>query len=553
MTKIGKPMKQIQKILLVLVISIYSSNLLADTLSAQVDRQKIEMGDIITLILKTDFQSLSRPNFSVLQDQFEILGQQQSNQITMINGNFESFTRWDIRLTPKQLGELIIPPITIDNVSSKPVKISVQKLSQNQGKYGVSFLEASVDIKEAFVQQQIIYTLRYYHLGDLVRGNTRPPLFKDLIATSLTKQLNYQKRINGKNYEVYEWRWAIFPQKSGKLIIPPQIFNGQIVHNRTRKRINQHSKAIELTIKAIPKNYPKQSNWLPASSIQLTEEWLQNKVVRVGDSITQTIQIQAEGLLASQLPEIKLEPQQKLHTYPDKAKLESENTTAGVISQSTREIAIIPTNEGNIKLPSYKIHWWNTNTDQLETAIIKARDLTILASLTTNNTANTTVSITPELNKQQHSDGVKSKAIANKERQIKIWQLISLIILVAWIVTLLLWLRQEKQQKINNKARLQAEKAKANHDNTAPNFCNEDKPKEFYQQLNNWLKQQNDQQKVKEQIQKELTELTSHLFNNQKLSEQCLANICIKAKQVIATEAKAQNSTNADKLEKLYL
>lgn len=536
------------KLFLIFFISFFATNLFADSLHSKVDREEIEMGDIITLVVKTDFQTFTSPNFSSLNDQFSILGKDQSSQITMVNGHFNSYTRWDIRLAPKQVGELIIPPFQLANVVSNPIKIAVKQPSQNQNTYGVSFFEASVNKSQAYVQQEIIYTLRFYHLGDLTRGNTRPPVFKETISKQLTKQTNYQKNVNGSHYEVYEWSWALYPQKSGELSISPQVFNGQLLYRGRMKRVSEKSKTIKLDIKPIPENYPKQTTWLPATSIKLAEDWQYDKQVRVGDSITRTMQIQAENLLASQLPELKITDQSDFHTYPDKADLENKTSRNGLTSQTTRKIAIIPISDGNLTLPSYTIHWWNTKTDQLETASLSEKTLQILPAL---NQKKTAMSVTNPPNTKIED---KNKPLEQKENNplisvakdnIIIWQLLSLLFAIAWLVTLFLWwkLRKKPEQAISEL------KPK---DSIEPlPFCQTTNAKIYYQQLNQWLKQQTNENQIRLEIEQDLTPLKSHLFNNKKLNTECLAKICATIKKLLANEQE-QLPAN-DKLEKLYL
>jgi len=522
--------------------SFLSLNSSADSLKSYVDRQNIEMGDIINLTVQTDFQTLSKPDFSHLKDQFELLSQQRSSQINLINGNFESYTRWDLRLTPKQIGELIIPPFEIADVKSKPITINVKKPSQVASEYGISFFEASINQTESYVQQQLIYTLRFYHLGSLVRGNTRPPLFKGAIAKSLTKQINYQKSINGNHYEVYEWSWAIYPQQSGEMIIEPQIFNGQIRYNGRSKRINQFSKEIKLNIKPIPSSYPKQATWLPATNIKLAEDWQHNKTIRVGDSITRTIQIQAVNLLSSQLPTIELEQQIGFQNYPDQAILEDKKGNHGFISQSTRKIAIVPTADGKIHIPNYTIYWWNTEKDSLEVHQLPEKTMVIHPALISSSNANA-----PIQSEVKTTETTKdSPTIKTTNTDNMLWQLLSLFFAIAWIITLVLWLKQKNKPQVTNLV------AKEKVALDTLDFCRSNDPKDYYQKLNHWLHRQDNELQIQQQINTELNQLQSHLFNNQPLPNTCLSQICDKLKIMNSSTLKDVSKLEANKLEKLY-
>lgn len=530
-----------------LAVIFFSNNSHADSLKSYVDRQKIEMGDIINLTVQTDFQTLSKPDFSILQDQFEILAEQRSSQINMVNGSFESYTRWDVRLTPKQLGELIIPPFKVADVTSNPVTIKVAKATAMPSQHGASFFEASVNQLQAYVQQQMIYTLRFYHLGSLVRGSTRPPVFKDAISKPLTKQVNYQKSINGNNYEVYEWSWAFYPQKSGELIIEPQVFNGQIRYNARTKRINQFSKAIKLNIKPIPSSYPKQELWLPATNVELLEDWQHNKTVRVGDSITRTLQIQANSLLSSQLPTIELEQQIEFHHYPDQPILEDKKTNNGFRGKSTRKIAIVPTSDGKLVIPSYQVHWWNTTTDSLAVAQLPVKTINILPALQSKTAAKLPI-LSVE---QENANNDLSKITNQTEQNSYIWQLVSLFFALLWLGTLYWFFRKRttRQAGIIASQTTAQDTAKAN---TGLNFCQTTDAKVFYQQLNLWLQQQENEAVLKSLIEENFNQLQSHLFNEQKLAKNCLLQICNSIEQFNVEQSKLQKSPS-DKLESLYL
>lgn len=537
------------KLYLLFFIYFFTSNLFADSLQSRVDRENIEMGDIITLVVQTDFQTLTSPDFSNLHDQFSVLGKDQSSQITMVNGHFESYTRWDIRLAPKQMGELIIPPFKLGNVVSNPIKITVKPPSQNQNTYGVSFFEATVNQTQAYVQQEIIYTLRFYHLGDLTRGNTRPPIFQDAISKQLTKQTNYQKNVNGTHYEVYEWRWAIYPQKSGELKIEPQVFNGQLRYRGRMKRVSDKSQTIKLDIKPIPDSYPKHATWLPAMSIKLSEDWQYDKKISVGDSITRTLQIQADNLLASQLPELKIADQTGFHTYPDKANLENKTSRNGLTSQTTRKIAIIPVNQGDLTLPSYRLHWWNTKTNQLEISSLPEKTLPILPALnqkTTETITNPENTKTENKNKQLEQEEKNPRVVVAGDNII-LWQLVSLLFAIAWLVTLFLWwLQRKKPEQVITKS----ESKDITRQGELP-FCQTTDAKTYYQQLNQWLKQQTNEEQIRLEIEQNLSQLKGHLFNNQALEPDCLAKICESIKELQTIEQ--QQMPVNDKLEKLYL
>jgi len=365
--------------LLLILLLLISCVGYAKQVTVHTDHQQVQMGDIITLIVETDFSPQSSPDFTQMQDQFDLLGNQRSNQIQIINANYQSLSRWILHISPKQIGELVIPPLEVDGILSQPLIINVSDTQHAPGeKRGSSFLESTLNLTQVYVQQEVLFTLRFYHQGRFIDGNIRPPVFEDALSEPLQNQFHYQTQIEGKRYDVYQWTWAFYPQKSGDVVIPPQAFYGRIQYQGRLKQVKEQTDPLILTVKPKPANYPPQAAWLPAQSLKLTEDWQINQPIHVGDAISRTLKLSAQGLLHSQLPVWQLSNQSGFHLYPDPEQSNNQITSQGINSQKTVDIAIVATQAGHLTLPQIELHWWNTATDQLETATLPAKTLTIL-------------------------------------------------------------------------------------------------------------------------------------------------------------------------------
>ncbi|MGC9385619.1 MAG: BatD family protein [Hydrogenovibrio sp.] len=428
--------KIILLMLALILILLLSGQSQARSVTVQLDHASIEMGDIINLIVQTDFQTFDSPDFDSLNDQFEVLGQQRSSQIQIVNGDYQAFSRWDLRLTPRHPGDLVIPPFNVDGAISDPMVLHVAEAPKDkQQPRGSSFLESSVNITAPYVQQEVLFTLRFYHLGQFLNGNIRPPSFNDAIIHRLRNQFNYQKRIGGKRYEVYEWTWAFFPQKSGTMVIPPQQFDGRIQYRGLLKRVEDETLPIELTVKPQPDSYPRQAAWLPAQAMTLTEDWQAPNPIRVGDSITRTFRLQATGLLASQLPEFQFKAESGFHLYPDQPDNENQVSEQGVTSQQLQKVAIVPTQAGDIVLPELTLNWWNTVENRLETLTLPAKTLSVLPAVNASdsNTSNPLSTEQAPANPAAVSHETTHQASNFATTSVSIW---TLALLLLWLTTL---------------------------------------------------------------------------------------------------------------------
>ena len=82
------------------------------------------------------------------------------------------------------------------------------------------------------MQAQVILTLRIYHSVSLYDDSTLSPLqMPEALVERLGEPRTYEKTINGVRHGVIEVRYALFPQKSGELTIPAQLFSATTVTN----------------------------------------------------------------------------------------------------------------------------------------------------------------------------------------------------------------------------------------------------------------------------------------------------------------------------------
>ncbi|WP_172959645.1 BatD family protein [Thiomicrorhabdus aquaedulcis] len=575
----------------------------AKTITVQTDRQVIEMGDVITLVVETDFQTTgTHLDLTVLEDQFTVLTQQRSNNIQIINGDFKSSTRWQIQLTPKQIGELQVPPLSIENVTSTPYTLTVRPVAKAaDSNLEPFFLTADLSQNQVYVQQQVLYTLRFFYQGRFLDGGIRPPVFNHAQVTPISDQTVYTKQLNGQNYTVYEWVYALHPQKSGQLDIAPPMFNGQIQLQGRQKQVQIFAKPLSLNVLPEPPSYAQntQNSWLPASQITLDQAWstLPNTLY-VGDTVNTTLTLQANGLTANQLPDatkltqlFRANMPEALKIYTEQPSTQNQVSANGVSSQWQVQQTLMATAPGTFTLPERSLNWWNTQTNQLQSATIPAKTITILPAKNTVQTAipaaqDTTINA--QTNTQTNPTPDTSAAVDKKDdalipaKSIDFWQIIALLALILWGVTLvagaLLWrkLSHKQPSKIaDGTDTLQYEMAQNTERNTSSDWCTL-APNLFYARLRHTL--QNDygitdltrlnalplfkNSTLNTSLPVLINALEAHLFNQAPLDNDCQKKICAVLKEWTKTTKKLNkpNKTNSpnslnsspSQLKKLY-
>ena len=130
--------------------------------TATIDRNQITEFDLLTLTLRVTGDEPGTPDLTPVERDFEIVGQQsqQNSSISIINGQQtrRSYVDHVVTLRPKQLGNLIIPPITVGTERTDAIAISVvaQSKAVRERMQQILFFETLVDRSSVYVQGQLI-------------------------------------------------------------------------------------------------------------------------------------------------------------------------------------------------------------------------------------------------------------------------------------------------------------------------------------------------------------------------------------------------------------
>lgn len=350
-------------------------------------------GETVELTLESNNVTLfGKPDLTPLQAQFEVQGTRQVNQLTSLNGDNRAITRWIITLLPKTTGTVVIPPLQLGDVQSQPITLQVLQSASRSDSAPLEpvFIDASLDQDSVYVQAQAVLTLHIYHSVSLYDDSSLTPLqIDDARVEQLGESRTYEKVINGVRHGVIEIRYAIFPQHSGVLNIPELTFSATLADAantqdpapqglKPGKLMHVSSAQMPLTVKAKPVEYPADAPWLPARSLSLGESWNpEPDHSQVGDSLTRSLTLKAEGLSSSQLPPLPVTEANGLRSYPDQPQLSNQVSDRGLIGSREDSQALVPNRSGSIELPAVEVVWWNTHEDHLERSSLPARTLQV--------------------------------------------------------------------------------------------------------------------------------------------------------------------------------
>jgi hypothetical protein len=365
-------------------------------LSATANRTVLDSNETLQLRVRLDAQAFrSEPDFSPLQKDFEILSNNRQQQYSSVNGKAESYTDWNLTLMPKRTGIILIPSLKYKKQISNAVEITVRAASASgastAGKQPI-YTETLVDKSAVYIQEQIILTHRLYTSVQLRDYSLSELDIPDAIVQRLG-DTQFQKVINGRNYLVLEVSYAIFPQSSGKLNIPALRFGAFESTSRSQfgafasrgNRVFRDTQAKTIDIMARPAHVPA-DEWMPSSNVELTEQWSDDlNNLSVGEPITRTIRISAQGLTGAQILPLTIAPSSQYKLYPDQPQLDQQVSSNGLLGTRTESLALVPNQAGEITLPAIEMRWWDTVNQRMQTASLPGKTVQVSASATINN------------------------------------------------------------------------------------------------------------------------------------------------------------------------
>jgi hypothetical protein len=438
-----------------LVIAI-PSTAIAATARAWLDRDTMRSGETVTLNVESEGAS-GEPDFGALAQDFTLLGKQSSQQVSIVNGASSAKTVWAVGLEPTHEGKITIPALSVGGAKTAPIVLNVlAQPAGAQGKPGDDvFLDVSADPPTPYVQQQVRYTVKLYFSFGLTDGNLTEPQADGVVVQKLGQDKSYLATVGDRRYHVMERHYALTPEKSGTLTLPALSFRGNALDaadptgffSRPRS-VGARSDAVQLQVKPKPSTWPAADAWLPAESMLLKDDSELPSEIHVGDPVTRTIRLQAQGLGFEQLPELSLDAPAGAEIYPDKPDTRTRDDGTWLYGERVRKFAFVPTKPGPLTIPGMSVTWWDTAHDKLEKAELPPRTINVLAAIGARAPNPATPAANGEAPPVAPADRVDTSArpIASPKSpaSLRFWQIVAAIGFALWIATLALWWRARR-------------------------------------------------------------------------------------------------------------
>lgn len=408
---------------------------------AVLDRDKVQLGETVTLNLQVEGGSVGTPDLSALSADFDVLGTSSNTSVSIVNGRRTAEFTYGIALRPKRAGHLQIPALSFAGGTTAPLQLDVSAPdSQAAAVAGKDlFVEAAAEPGTAYVGQQMTYVVRLYFAASLSNGAMDEPQASGAELSKLGDDTNYQAERGGRRYNVIERRYALIPQRAGRLEIGPVSFQGELIDMAdpnsffgSTRPVSAVSPAVTVDVRPVPGGIGKTA-WLPARDLSLSLEGQpEHGQPRVGQPLNLTMTVQATGLPYETLPALSLPRLEGATVYPDKPVNGTRLDGSWLVGRRQQSFAVVPNRPGELVIPETTLTWWNVRTDKAEVARIPERRYTVLPA------AGAPVASAQPAAAPAPADQPTPAASTESERG-PLWRWVALGSLGLWLLTLAGW------------------------------------------------------------------------------------------------------------------
>ncbi len=394
-----------------------ASSAWASGLPARLGHTTVREGERVQLQLRLPADgSMVAPDLAPLEEDFEILGTQQSHRLSIVNGRREASVDWTVTLLPRATGDVVVPAIHAGSLSSEPLRLRVAEAGPPPSRADAPdlFVESSVDRDAPYVQGEVRYSVKVYDGIGIRGGGLSEPHVDNARVTPMGEGRTYEETVHGRRYRVHEREYSITPQTSGVLVVAPVTLEARIDDPDARRRspfdeffggsdpfagmfgrsgfgssllddmfnpgrkVRVRSNPVELDVRARP-DAADEGWFLPARHVELAETFEPaTPSFRVGEAVKRTVVLRALGASAEQLPAFEIPSVSGVRQYDEGSRDGSLPTDDGIVSVREQTVALVPSQPGRATLPAVEVSWWDAEAEEGRTASLPAREIEIL-------------------------------------------------------------------------------------------------------------------------------------------------------------------------------
>lgn len=409
---------------------------------AWVDRDRIAMGETVTLNIETTATTVSEPDYAPLLTDFFLSGHTSRREFVMSGGRNMARTLYAVALRPRRDGVLTVPALYVGSQRTQPIMLTVApSAAPPPSRAGAQvFIESEADDDDPYVQQSVGWVVRLYSATPLVSGqlDQAPPDGASLQRVGDDAQ--YQRDIGGRRYSVVERRFLLVPERSGPLVIPPAHFEGRGAGGFFDDLLGNRGGALaadaaprSLQVRPVPPNAPQP--WLPLQNLQLRYQSTPQEL-RAGTAATLVVEAVADGATAAQMPELQLPAIDGVQVFAEPVQADERFVDGRPRVKLTRRFSLVPARAGSARLVGMEMTWWDVRAGAARTVNLPQLNWNVQAAPAGGTAAAMAPTPVPSASTSIVGNAAPAQSLVDFGGANRIWILAALLFAALWLFTL---------------------------------------------------------------------------------------------------------------------
>ena len=341
------------------------------------DSTEIYPGDVI--VLEVESSGLLDPiDFTPLAANNTVVRETGGTRIAVIKGKVVEIAIKRIDLIPTNTGLTVIGPLLAGDITSNSVHVTVLNEARPSWQPVTDDFQISTTLtpETPLVNQQVLFTIELLHRYPINNEKISLPELSGFATRVLLENRRTFKDDN-KDWFRTQWQYLLFPAQSGLLNLGGIQWAGTATKSRVERA--EMSRSVEqISLNVLPAMVDSGQWWLPASDLQLEEQWSSPATeLRAGDEVERTIIITAESVLAGQIPSPDIPESRALkQTLLNTSRTEQVSNNI-VVSTAAFTYRIKAQSPIPVFLDTVRLSWWNTIDSTTREAILPARRINV--------------------------------------------------------------------------------------------------------------------------------------------------------------------------------
>lgn len=260
------------------------------------------------------------------------------------------------------------------------------------------FFEIEVDNASPVERTMVLYTARLYDGVGIIKSVVSPPSMDNGKIYPLFDEPDKKvKEVNGREYIVLEFRYAVFPEISGNLVINPPKFSGMVygkvlrgkpifknangsintrpyknVLTDTPRKVDINANPVKLRV------LPSFGSYMVGESLIVSDTWVPDEnMVEVGQILNRNITVKMKGANPEVLPSINLVDVNGFKIYSNKIVSSVEFDKYDITAEFSQSSVYVPEKEGKYVIPKIEIKWTQSDTGENKVFVVPEKKVEV--------------------------------------------------------------------------------------------------------------------------------------------------------------------------------